>query len=70
MSQPVEKKRPNPSGGADYKHKLDEAATQAKSAPHEEAQKPGVVDKGLCTPHQVQETALNSERLPLTSSIT
>ena len=61
MSQTVEKKRPNPSGGADYKHKLDEAAMRAKSAPQEEGQKAGIVDKGLCTPRSSSRDSLSAQ---------
>ncbi|KAK4044774.1 hypothetical protein C8A01DRAFT_42393 [Parachaetomium inaequale] len=44
MSQPVVEKQPNPSGGPDYKAKLDEAADRVKSPPQEE-QSTGILDK-------------------------
>jgi hypothetical protein len=45
MSQPVLEKQKNPSGGPDYKAKLDEAADRVKSPPQEE-QSTGIIEKG------------------------
>ena len=45
MAEPVVDNNPNPSGGPDYKAKLDEAASRVKSPPQEN-QGTGIIDKG------------------------
>jgi hypothetical protein len=46
MAEPIVDNNPNPSGGVDYKAKLDEAASRVKSPPQEN-QGNGIIDKGV-----------------------